>query len=569
VKWLFWLSAVAFLSTVPVHAAPQPELRGLWVGGGTFNTPEAVADVVDRAAAAHLNALFPLVWYRGGQAWYKSSLCPLAEGVAPDFDPLGLMVKLAHAKGLQVHAWFVNGSSGGAAGKGVLADHPDWALQTARPMTPPWYDLGKPEVREFEKNVMLDCLRNYDVDGLHFDYIRYNGQEYCYCTHCQQEFSQRTGLPPLQAGGKAFPVALPTSGNPLAEPTTAQVLATFQDGVPAITLNKLGQGEVALLNWQAMRPANPAVDDMMQRLLQRFEATAQNTVQLRTTQTSAKYNVEYQQQSLAWLQALGLKIRAIDETKLATVPAGGTVFLYGQYYLSDETAEALKQFVSDGGHALFVDGPVFAIKSPALQTVLGLKATAAFFNGLRVVSPAPGQSFLQVGPALDPAVEEQRLAKWVEYRKWTVTELVRSVYKGAKQIKPQAQVSAAVFHDRKSAEAVCQDWYNWLKEGILDYAVTMAYLMDNAKLQEALDEYKAADPAMARIIPGLSIYMKEGGATSSRPRALVLSQVELCRSAGARGTFFFASNYLNADLIAALSEGPYAEAAQPYVPPTR
>ncbi len=452
---------------LPLAAAPV-EHRGLWVGGGTINTPEAVADVVNRAAAAHLNALYPLVWYNGGQAWYRSKLCPLADKVDPNFDPLGELIRLAHARGLQVHAWFVNGSYGWGS-KGVFAEHPDWALQTGRPMKPPWYDLGKPEVRRYETDVMIECLRNYDLDGLHFDYIRYDSQQYCYCAHCQEEFARRSGLPPLQGGGKLFPAALPIGGNPLGKPSTAQVLATFDDGVPAITLNKLGQGEAALLNWQANRPASPAVDDTVTRLLQRFRATAANLVQLRTTQTAAKYRIETQTQALDWLNVLGFKAQVIDETKLDTVPLGGTIFLYGQYYIGDETAAWLKQFITAGGHALFVDGPVFAIANADLQAVLGLQGTARFFSGLRVVSPAPGQDFLTAGPPVDPAAEQTRLTKWVEYRKGTVTELVRSVYREAKLLKPRAHVSAAVFQSRASADLVCQDWYEWLKEGIIDY----------------------------------------------------------------------------------------------------
>jgi len=125
-----------------------------------------------------------------------------------------------------------------------------------------------------------------------------------------------------------------------------------------------------------------------------------------------------------------------------------------------------------------------------------------------------------------------------------------------------------VLYNHQSADSVCQDWYGWLKEGIIDYVIPMAYLMDNAKLREALEEWRAADPQMARIIPGLSIYTRDGGSTSLRPRELVLSQVELSRSPGARGDVFLASNYLNANLIAALSGGPYATVVQPYTPGT-
>jgi uncharacterized lipoprotein YddW (UPF0748 family) len=561
------LCSAALLAVAPLCAQP-PEHRGLWVGTNTFNTPAEVAAVVDKAAAAHLNALYPIVWYNGGQAWFKSSLSPLAERVAPDFDPLGCMIGLAHAKGLQVHAWFVCGSYGWAT-KGVFDEHPDWALQPLRPSTQRWYDLGKPEVRQFETDVMLDCLRRYDVDGLHFDYIRYHDTGYCYCDTCQGEFARRTGLPPLRQDQATFPIVLSLSANPLAGPTTAQVLASFDDGLPAVALNRLGAGEAALLNWQAAGSPHAALDALLKTLLQRFGATRDNLYQLRTTQTAAKYSLNYQTAGADWLKALGLPPKVIDETKLDQVPPQGTIALFSQYYIDEPTAAKLEQFVQGGGHAVFVDGPVFGIKFPALQRVLGLKSTAPYFRGPRAIKPAPNQDLLTVGPDVDLAAERTRLEKWVEYRKWTVTELVRAVYTETKRLKPQAQVSAAVFYNRKSADAVCQDWYNWLQDGIIDYVLPMAYLMENAKLQEALAEWHEADPQFARIIPGLSLYQQAGGAANSRPRDLVLSQIALCRSNGARGNLFFASNYLNDDLIAAMSAGPYALPAPIYLPTKR
>jgi uncharacterized lipoprotein YddW (UPF0748 family) len=77
----------------------------------------------------------------------------------------------------------------------LLTQHPDWELQTGRKTQSPWYDLGRPEVREFERDVMLECLRNYDIDGLHFDCIRYDGRGMCLCDYCQQEVQRRYGIP--------------------------------------------------------------------------------------------------------------------------------------------------------------------------------------------------------------------------------------------------------------------------------------------------------------------------------------------------------------------------------------
>ena len=44
-----------------------------------------------------------------------------------------------------------------------------------------------------ERDSMLEVLQNYDVEGLHFDYIRYPGPDYCYCDGCRTRFEQETG----------------------------------------------------------------------------------------------------------------------------------------------------------------------------------------------------------------------------------------------------------------------------------------------------------------------------------------------------------------------------------------
>ena len=43
-----------------------------------------------------------------------------------------------------------------------------------------------------ELNSLLEIAQNYDVDGIHFDYIRYPGPEACYCENCRTRFTLAT-----------------------------------------------------------------------------------------------------------------------------------------------------------------------------------------------------------------------------------------------------------------------------------------------------------------------------------------------------------------------------------------
>lgn len=551
--------ALTTVLTAAAHAQTA-EHRGVWMPSATYNTPERADASIARAAAANLNVLYPLVWGGGGQAWFKSDLSPLAATVEPQFDPLGYLLAAAHARGMQVHPWFVSGSAGNYPPGSLPDRHPEWLVRGSQPMQQAWYDLSQPEVRQFQTDVMIDLLRRYPVDGLHFDYIRFSSQLYCYCDWCREEFARLSGLPPLDDDPDDFPVWLTMAGNPLAEPTTAQVLAQFEDGGPAITLNRVGAGQVALVNWQVARFSNPAVREAIAIILRRFGAEEGTLYQLRATPTAA------QDRARAWFEELGFPATPIAPADLVDLAAPATVLLYAQYEIDADTAAALERLVEAGGRCLFIEGPVRSMELPALQELTGLRRSGAFFYALRMVAPAPDQDLIAARCAVDLDRERTRLRRWVQYRKDSVTQLVRMVSEQAKEVNPQVRISAAVFPNRLEAEGVCQDWYGWLEEGILDYAVPMAYTADNAHLGGLLREWQAADPLMERIIPGLAIYMTREGRDVSRPDDLVVSQVELCRSRGARGIQFFSLPFLGDELAGALTSGPFHEVATPYQP---
>jgi hypothetical protein len=304
-------------------------------------------------------------------------------------------------------------------------------------------------------------------------------------------------------------------------------------------------------------------------MLTRFRAGKNNTFQLNTTETAAKYRREEQARANQWLRDLGFPAQLIDEKTPWQVPQDAVLILYGQYYVAQATAEWLGEFVRGGGRCLVIDGPVFSIKHPSLQRVLGMRGTGAYFYGPTVISPAAGQDVLQPGPAIDVQRELTRMTKWAEYRTQTVTDLVRAVYREAKAAKPRAWVSAAVFFNKSSAHQVCQDWYGWLREGSIDYVLPMAYTEDNQTLAKAFAEWKAADPKMERIIPGLSIYSRKGGEAVPRDLALVRSQLDMCRTYQTRGNLFFSLGYLHDPLVKLLAETVFTAPARPWYPEQR
>jgi uncharacterized lipoprotein YddW (UPF0748 family) len=534
-----------------------------------IKTPAEADAVVARIERAHFNAAFILVWYWGGQAYFQSAMCPMGEGVPAGCDPLAYMVEQCHKRDIQVHAWFVNGFYGSQEIRHVLDKHPDWAVQDGGGGKL-WYDFSRPEVRRFQSDLMIECLRKYDIDGLQFDYVRYGPQQ-CYCDYCQTTFARRYGFEPMTKERRTtLPAAADITANPLAKPTTAVVLAELSDGTPAIAMNKLGEGMVLLLNWHAEIDMPPAVAESVKLTLGVW-TTGGAPVHITTTvATRGEYGTTSLEAARASLTRLGYRPTSIPAEKIAGLPAGSVLVLPAVYIIPDDVARSLEQFVRKGGKLLIIDGPVKSMSVAAMQRVTGFAATGRYIRRLDVIESTGRSPLVPKGRHhLDLAQWKLRTAQWAEFRKMGVTELVRDVYRRAKGLKPQAQVSAAVFASMESADSVYQEWPRWLRDKTIDFVIPMAYMADNAELARQIGQWKTIDPQLQRIIPGLSIYQETAGKTVTRNLDLIRSQHSLCRRQGAHGNLHFSLQYLSDPLIDVFRTELYPTEVPVYTPPSR
>ena len=103
----------------------------------------------------------------------------------------------------------------------------------------------------------------------------------------------------------------------------------------------------------------------------------------------------------------------------------------------------------------------------------------------------------------------------------------------------------------------------------MDYVIPMAYTTSNEELAEQIDEWKTVDPALARIVPGLSIYRRSAEGSSTRDLDLIRSQHRLCEANGARGNVYFSLHYLNPPLIQVFQKEFYPEKKLAYHAPPR
>ena len=194
-------------------AAEKPEFRAMWVSSygprADVITPEGIDLLIEHAKLANLNALVVQV-RKTGDALYKSDYEPRAENLAlPDFDPLDYTIKRAHAAGLEVHAWLNThkvwaGETPPESPDHPFNKHPEWINKciTGRldKMGPYALDPGIREAQQHIFNVYMDVVKKYDIDGIHFDYVRYWSPDYGYSDLAVARFNKekgRTGIPEM------------------------------------------------------------------------------------------------------------------------------------------------------------------------------------------------------------------------------------------------------------------------------------------------------------------------------------------------------------------------------------
>ena len=169
-----------------VHNIDWPSAKGLSSG----QQQAELRAILDRMASLNMNALLLQVRPHS-DAVYLSSKEPWSPwlsgtmGRSPGYDPLAYAIREAHARGIEVHAWFnpfraLSNASHPTSGNHVCKAAPHI---TKRYRNLVWCDPAAPETRSRAFAAILDVVARYDIDGVHLD-------DYFY---------------PYPEGGKVFP----------------------------------------------------------------------------------------------------------------------------------------------------------------------------------------------------------------------------------------------------------------------------------------------------------------------------------------------------------------------------
>ena len=170
------------------------EMKGVWISYLIWNQlpkektafQKAVDEMFDNCSSWGMNAVFVHVRSHG-DAMYPSSVFPWSKFAgkrqvkSPGYDPLSYMIESAHARGLKFHAWInpyrVTGYL--MPWEEVSADSPAkrWLTDTEtfndryvlKHDNAYYYNPSVEEVKRLVVNGVLEIVKNYEIDGIHFD----------------------------------------------------------------------------------------------------------------------------------------------------------------------------------------------------------------------------------------------------------------------------------------------------------------------------------------------------------------------------------------------------------------
>lgn len=186
------ISLFLVLPKVLFAETPATEVRAVWLtlnygldwprnSEGAEEQKKELIDILDRLQKYNFNRVMFQVRARG-EVFYHSDIEPISPMIfsgnrdSDSFDPLLFVVEECHERGLECHAWMVTYPLG--SDKHVQSLGPNSVTKTTPSITKKfkgeWFlDPANPETDDYLISIVEEIVTGYDVDGIHFDYIRY------------------------------------------------------------------------------------------------------------------------------------------------------------------------------------------------------------------------------------------------------------------------------------------------------------------------------------------------------------------------------------------------------------
>jgi len=206
---------ILFLMMISPLLCKGDEFRGIWVPATFVSglSPESYEKIFDNLMEYNFNNIM-FYTVNIGMSNYPSSYVPWNDnltgtiGGEPEWNPLETAVKMAHYRNLLVHAkvntylaW-LNNDPLPTSPLHPINTHPEWILvgRDGKMMVNKgehlFFNPCHPLVQDWIYNYCLEIVTKYDVDGLHFDFIRFPNTSYSWDAVTLNRFWARFGKSP-------------------------------------------------------------------------------------------------------------------------------------------------------------------------------------------------------------------------------------------------------------------------------------------------------------------------------------------------------------------------------------
>ena len=188
-------------------------VKALWVVRDFLTQEHLINEVLNFANKNGFNHIFVQVRGRG-DAYYNSEIVPKSHLVKTDFDPLNYLIKSNNNNNIMIHAWinmyYLWSSVKSPTQKNhLLLNNPDWLdrkkddyyikdkmyLQNKNQLNVDgegfYLAPTNPIVNSYLISVVDELSKKYNLDGIHYDYIRYHNSLYGYNEVGLDEFNRK------------------------------------------------------------------------------------------------------------------------------------------------------------------------------------------------------------------------------------------------------------------------------------------------------------------------------------------------------------------------------------------
>ena len=204
------ITALFFFSNNFIQAQLSDlETRCLWIVRESMYTQSSIDSALLYAYKSNYDIVFVQVRGRG-YAFYDSNIVPKHPKIDPDFDPLKYTLRLGKALGIEVHTWlnsYILWSSKYEPKdpQHLYHTHKEWTeadrnlkmdyqIKLSEPKSPQWEGIYlsplHPEVNTYLLSVYSEIINEYEVDGIHLDYIRFQDEIYGWNYYGMKEFEK-------------------------------------------------------------------------------------------------------------------------------------------------------------------------------------------------------------------------------------------------------------------------------------------------------------------------------------------------------------------------------------------